>query len=179
MKVFAIVGMPASGKNIARVYAESRGFAYYATGDIVRAEIMKRNLEADAQTSARVSDELRGADGMGVTRRALETVLASGAEVGFLEGMRSWPEIELIRGKADCAVIAFIAPRSLRRERIVARGRSDDSPRSFDDRDRREIDYGTAVPIALADEYVLNTKTLDLAMAELDAIVKKHVPGLS
>ncbi len=178
MKVFAIVGMPASGKNIARVYAESRGFSYYATGDIVRAEVMTRNLEADAQTTAMISDELRGADGMGVTRRALDAVLASGSAVGFLEGMRSWPEIELIREKADCPVIAFIAPRSLRRERIVARGRPDDSPRSFDDRDRREIDYGTAVPIALADEYVLNTRTLDLAMAELDAIVKKHVPGL-
>ncbi|MBN1663236.1 MAG: AAA family ATPase [Deltaproteobacteria bacterium] len=173
MKIFVVVGMPAAGKNIARTYAESKGFAYYATGDIVRAEVRKRGLAADADGTARVSDELRGEDGMGVTRLALEEVLQSGAAVGFLEGMRSWPEIELIRKKADGIVVAFIAPRTLRLERICARGRADDSPDAFDERDRREIAYGTAIPIALADAYILNTAGMDDAIEELDVIVKK------
>jgi len=174
MKIFVIVGMPAAGKNIARTYAESRGFVYYATGDIVRVEIKKRGVEADAAGTAKVSDELRGADGMGVTRLALETVLTTGASVGFLEGMRSWPEIELIRAKAACVVVAFLAPRKLRLERICSRGRADDSPQAFDGRDRREISYGTAIPIALADAYILNTGTMDDAIEQLDAIVKKE-----
>jgi dephospho-CoA kinase len=36
MKIFVIVGMPASGKNIARSYAESNGLPYFATGGVVR-----------------------------------------------------------------------------------------------------------------------------------------------
>lgn len=172
MKIFVVVGMPAAGKNIARVYAESKGMVYYATGDIVRAEVKKRGA-ADPVSTARISDELRGADGMGVTKLALEEILKTGAAAGFLEGMRSWPEIELIREKADCAVIAFLASRKLRFERVCARGRADDSPQTFDERDRREIDYGAAIPIALADAYILNTKTMDDAMKQLDDIVRQ------
>ena len=122
----------------------------------------------------RVSTELRGDDGMGVTRIALDTVAAVGGPVVFLEGMRSWPEIELIRHKADCTVVAFLAPKSLRLMRIMSRGREDDSSPGFDKRDWREIDYGTAVPIALADEYILNNGSMEDAISELDRIVGKN-----
>ena len=178
MKIFVIVGMPAAGKNIARTYAESKGLVYYATGDIVRAEVKKRGAGADAASTAKISDELRGSDGMGVTRLALEAVLKSGATLGFLEGMRSWPEIELIRKKADCVVVAFLAPKKLRLDRICARGRADDSPHAFDERDQREIAYGTAIPIALADAYILNTGTMDDAIKQLDNIVKKETANM-
>jgi len=175
MKIFIIVGMPAAGKNIARLYAGDRDMVYYSTGDIVRAEVKMRGLEVDHITTTEVSDDIRGEDGMGVTRLALEEILKSGAEAGFLEGMRSWPEIELIREKAEGVVIAVLAPRSLRLERICERGRADDSPGAFEERDQREIVYGTAIPIALADAYILNTGTIDDAMAQLDAIVRQEM----
>jgi hypothetical protein len=59
-------------------------------------------------------------------------------------------------------------------ERICSRGRADDSPHEFDERDRREIAYGTSIPIALADAYLLNTGTMDDTIRDLDAIVKKE-----
>jgi dephospho-CoA kinase len=175
MKIFVVVGMPASGKNIARDYAQAKGIPYYATGDLVRAEVKKRGFRADSASTAKVSDELRGVDGMGVTRFALATAIAEKGKAVFLEGMRSWPEIELIREKAQGVVIAFLAPRGTRRQRIVSRGRADDSPDAFDERDKREIAYGAALPIALADEYVLNTGSLPDALDTLDAIVKRHL----
>lgn len=177
MKIFVIVGMPASGKNIARIYAESKGHPYFATGDLVRAEVRRRGFEADAVHMAAVSTELRGEDGMGVTRIALDAALTEEGPVVFLEGMRSWPEIELIRQKADCFVVAFLAPRSLRMKRIAERGRADDSVHAFDARDRREIDYGAAVPIALADGYILNTGTMEQALDDLGRIVSGSVPA--
>jgi dephospho-CoA kinase len=175
MKIFIVVGMPAEGKNIARLYAGSRDMVYYSTGDIVRAEVKMRGLEVDPVTASEVSDDLRGEDGLGVTRLVLEEILKTGAEAGFLEGMRSWPEIELIREKADGVVVAILAPRSLRLERICNRGRADDSPADFDERDQREIVYGTAVPVALADAYILNNSTIDEAMEQLDAIIKQEM----
>jgi len=39
----------------------------------------------------------------------------------------------------------------------------------------REIAYGAAVPVALADEYILNTRSMDDALDDLDKIVKNHV----
>lgn len=174
MRIFVIVGMPAAGKSIARTYAGEKGYPYRATGDVVRAEVRARGYEPGPETMAQVSDELRGEDGMGVTRIALEKVLEEASRTVFLEGMRSWPEIELIREKAEAVVVAFLAPRPLRRQRVISRGRADDSPGAFEERDRREIVYGAAIPIALADAYIVNTSTMEEAEQDLDAIVRRY-----
>lgn len=174
MKIAIVVGMPASGKNIARRYAEAKGIPYFATGDLVRDEVQRRGLDPTPENMSQISTELRGADGMGVTRLALEKALNHGEEFVFMEGMRSWPEIKLVRKRAEGILVAFIAPRKIRLERISFRGRSDDSTERFDERDMREIAYGTAIPIALADEYILNTETVEEALKALDKIVKNH-----
>jgi len=178
MKIFVIVGMPASGKNITRQYAESKGLPYFGTGDLVRQEVSRRGLEPNAENTARISTELRGKDGQGVTRLALSAALESGSPVGFLEGMRSWPEIELIRRQADVVVVAFLAPRETRLRRILSRGRRDDLPEHFQERDFREINYGAAVPVALAEEYILNTGGMEDALRALDEIVKRRTSGM-
>jgi dephospho-CoA kinase len=177
VKIIIIVGMPASGKNIARSYAEARGIPYFATGDLVRKEVQKRGLEPTPENTARTSTDLRGEDGLGVTRLALEKAVGSGCRLAFMEGMRSWPEIEWIREKAEAFLVAFIAPKKVRSDRIAARGRSDDSAVMFDARDTREIAYGSAVPIALADEYILNIQTVEESTAALDRIMKKFAPS--
>lgn len=133
-----------------------------------------RGLQADALNTAEVSDRLRKEDGMGVTRCALAAALSQESDVVFLEGMHSWPEIELIKKGASAIIVAFLAPRSLRRDRVISRGRADDSADAFDERDLREISYGASTPIALADEYILNSSTLDNAVNELGAIIQKH-----
>lgn len=174
MTIFIIVGMPAVGKNLARTYAERNGIPYFASGDIVRNTVKTRGLDPDAQNMAAVSTELRGKDGLGVTRHVLSAALQSGREIVFMEGMRSWPEIELIRRETVCVVIAFLAPRALRLQRIISRGRSDDSPDAFKERDMREIKYGAAIPIALADEYILNTSTMEEALGKIGHIVQGY-----
>lgn len=174
MICFIIVGMPASGKNIARSYAQKNNIPHFSTGDIVREELGKRNIAQTPEGTAALSTQLRGKDGLGVTRLALSAALKTKGDLVFLEGMRSWPEIELIKENVQVCLIAFIAPRSTRRERIISRGRPDDSPSSFDERDKREIDYGAATPVALADEYVLNTFTEEDALDRLREIVEKY-----
>jgi dephospho-CoA kinase len=175
MIIFTVVGMPASGKNAARTYATSKGIAYFASGDIVRAEVKKRGIEPNARNTSNLSTELRGNDGMGVTREVLASAMDSGASLVFMEGMRSWPEIQLIRQKTHCVIVAFLAPRRTRLDRVISRGRSDDSPEAFEERDMREISYGAATPIALSDEYVLNIGTMEDALDQLDDIVKKYI----
>jgi len=173
MKLIVVTGMPAAGKNIAAEYAKRHDYPHYSTGDFVRKEINKRGVAADPETSARISTELRGADGLGVTRLAVEEALRQKADVVFLEGIRSWPEIELVRSKTPCTLVAIVAPRNTRLERIRQRGRADDSADHFDKRDQRELTYGVAVCIALADAYILNTAAMDDAARQLDDIVRR------
>ena len=115
MKCFIIIGMPAAGKDIARQFARTKGYPYFATGDIVRAEAARREVSPDADSMARLSTELRGSDGLGVTRLALSTAVASGSAVVFMEGIRSKQEIDLIGVQAETVIVAFLAPRPLRR----------------------------------------------------------------
>ncbi len=176
MRIFIFVGMPGSGKNIARLYAEGRNLPYYATGDLVREEVSHRGLAPDAENIGRVSTELRGEDGLGVTRFALAAALKKCEPIVFMEGMRSWPEIQLIRREVEATVVAFLASREVRLKRILARGRSDDSPEMFDKRDMREISYGAAVPIGLADEYLLNTGSLEEAFDAFGAMISGLLP---
>ncbi len=174
MKCFIIVGMPAAGKDIARQFARTKGYPFFATGDIVRAEAARREVSPDAESMAKLSTELRGSDGLGVTRLALKTAVETCAPVVFLEGIRSKQEIDLIGAQTETVIVAFLAPKFLRRARVLSRGRSDDSAAAFDGRDRREIDYGLATPIALADEYILNTGTVDEALAAFREIIDRH-----
>jgi dephospho-CoA kinase len=108
---------------------------------------------------------------LGVTRIVVDEALKQKADVVFLEGVRSWPEIELIRNKVHCTLVAVVAPRKLRLDRIKQRGREDDSADHFENRDQREIDYGVAVCIARADAYVLNTGSVDDALQQFDEII--------
>lgn len=89
--------------------------------------------------------------------------------------MRSWPEIELIKNNTECFVVAIIAPRAIRLARVRERGREDDSVEHFTKRDWREINYGLATCIALADDYVLNIGTVEDTFSSIDIIIKKHI----
>lgn len=173
MRLIVVTGMPASGKNIAAQYAQKHQYPHFSTGDFVRAEIKKRGCTGDAETSARISNEMRGKDGLGVTRLAVAEAMKQKTDVVFLEGVRSWQEIEMIRSMTPCTLIAILAPRNMRLNRITSRGREDDSADHFDRRDQREIEYGVAVCIALADAYVVNDGTLDDAMRQLDEILRR------
>jgi len=172
MKLIVVTGMPAAGKNVAAQYAAAHQYPHFSTGDFVRAEIHKRGYVGDAETAAKISTEMRGSDGLGVTRLAIDEAMRQKADLVFLEGVRSWQEIELIREKTSCLLVAVVAPRNMRLNRVKQRGREDDSADHFDDRDRREIEYGVAVCIALADAYVLNVGSIDDALRQLDEIIK-------
>jgi dephospho-CoA kinase len=175
MKIIVIIGMPASGKDNARKYAEAKLYPYISTGDIIRAEVKKRGLAGNPDNMAKLSEELRGKDGIGVTQIVLSVALDKNADLVFLEGMRSWKEIELIKNNSECLILAIIAPRAIRLARVQQRGREDDSVEYFAKRDWREINYGLAACIALADDYVLNTGTIEEAFISIDEIVKKHI----
>lgn len=161
--VIIVVGMPASGKDFARYYAEETNVPRLTTGDIVRMECASRGLDLNAANMAMVSDELRSRDPAELTRWLVDRVEQeySHQPLVILEGMRSWPEIELVRAKFPATIIAFVVGRGLRKKRYAGRAREDDDPKLFDERDWREIDYGTSVPIALADYYVVNDGSVE------------------
>jgi cytidylate kinase len=172
MTIFVIAGMSTSGKNTKRMYAENNNIPYFATGDIVRKGVKKQGLAPNAENMPEISTNLRGTDGMGVTRIAPSNTLASTNNLVFMERISSCPKVELIHREADSFIVAFVAPRELRRDQMASGSRADNTPSVFEGRGLPEMADGTAISIARADAHVLNAGTMDEAMADLNTIVK-------
>jgi dephospho-CoA kinase len=85
------------------------------------------------------------------------------APVILVDGCRSTDEVDAFRSLADVTVIAVTSSPEARYERLVKRGRSD-APANIEEfikRDEREIGWGLAKAIALADVTVTNESTLE------------------
>jgi dephospho-CoA kinase len=85
--------------------------------------------------------------------------------VFLVDGCRSMDEVNAFRSLTDdVVVIAITSSPEARYERLVKRGR-DDAPSNTDEfsgRDEREIGWGLAKVIALADVTVPNESTLEV-----------------
>jgi dephospho-CoA kinase len=85
-------------------------------------------------------------------------------DIFLVDGCRSMDEVTSYRELSDQVyIIGVHAPRALRYERLVNRGR-DDAPKSmeeFDERDRRELGWGLGDVIALSDIMIINDSDLE------------------
>ena len=162
--VLVIVGMPGAGKSLASSVMKSRGIPVFVSGDIIRAEALKRKLEFTRKNLGELMLKIRKEEGMGaVAKRLVPLVEKEGAEFIVYEGARSVEEVDELRRKYRVILIAINASPQARFKRLQRRGRSD-KPRGwadFEERDNRELGVGIAKLIALADRTVENEDSKD------------------
>ncbi|MHA1712565.1 MAG: AAA family ATPase [Candidatus Ranarchaeia archaeon] len=163
-KVYGIVGMPGAGKTTAVNSAKELGVTSITMGDVVREEADKRGLKRTRQNMLRLMFELRTEGGSGIiAKKCVEKVRRSNAPIIVIDGLRCQKEVEIFREEyPDFQVISIHVRPKIRYERLKKRGRTDDPKNinEFNDRDMKEINIGIAHVIALADEVVVNEKTI-------------------
>ncbi len=156
--------MPGAGKSLASSVMKSRGIPVFVSGDIIRAEALKKKLELTRKNLGELMLKIRREEGMGaVAKRLVPLVEKEGAEFVVYEGARSVEEVEELRRKYRVILIAINASPQARFKRLQRRGRSD-KPRGwadFEERDNRELGVGIAKLIALADRTVENEDSKD------------------
>jgi len=178
MKVVAFTGLPGSGKSEAVGVAEGAGMAVVRMGDEVRAEVARRGLPLNDENLGGTANEMREKEGMNVwARRCLrkiEEIISSGVAAGgaggsgaggiVIDGIRNIEEVEVFRRSMDNFVlIAVHSPPQTRYERLMERGREDDSL-SIDElrrRDERELGWGIGNVVAMADIIITNEGSLE------------------
>jgi dephospho-CoA kinase len=175
--------MPGSGKSEAMEVAKARGHPVVRMGDLIWEEVDRRGLPRDAKHVGEVANGMRESHGKDVwAQRTAERVrqVAAGQTLVLIDGIRSQAEVETFRQLLghDFLLVAIHTDPDHRFQRMIDRGRADDSKDLgvLKARDEREMTWGIARTIALADEMLVNDATLEQfrkrVAAFLDRVIK-------
>ena len=162
MKLIIVTGMPGAGKEEFLSTARTMNVPFIRMGDVVREYYPMRDASRENMSVGEFAESERKRNGYDIwAKRCLEKM---SGPVLLVDGCRSVDEVEAFRSLTDdVTVVAIHSTPSSRYERLVKRNR-DDAPSNedeFDSRDDREIGWGIAKIIALADIVIPNDSTLE------------------
>ncbi|MFX1366101.1 MAG: AAA family ATPase [Promethearchaeota archaeon] len=163
MKVIAICGLPGSGKTTAIKAIEDLGIVV-SMGDVVRNEARKMHLEPSGFIIGEIAKELREKGGPAIiAEKCVELIKNLDTEVVFVDGVRSFYEVNVFREFWKFPIVAIITDEQKRINRLFERGRSDD-PKHIEElkeRDKREREFGQEEVLEKANYTILNNSTID------------------
>jgi dephospho-CoA kinase len=162
--------MPGAGKSTIAEGLKSKGYEIINMGNAVRNEAKKRNLEPTGPNLGKLMLELREKNGPGAVAELVKPQIEnSSSEVIIIDGIRSSPEIEVLRKYGTVKLLAIHASTETRFDFLQQRGRSDDpkTKENFEERDDRELGVGISNPIALSDDAISNNNLTKEELVEL------------
>ena len=168
--IVCLTGMPGAGKSTIAEGLKSKGYEVINMGNAVRNEAKKRNLEPTGPNLGKLMLELREKNGPGAVAELVKPQIQSSAsDVIIIDGIRSSPEIEVLRKFGTVKLLAIHASTDTRFGFLQQRGRSDDphTKENFEARDERELSVGISNPIALSDEAISNQNLTKAELIEL------------
>lgn len=157
--------MPGSGKSEAMSVAKARGYPVVRMGDLIWEEVARQGLERTPENVGAVANGMRESEGKDVwALRTVERIRATPGAVVMIDGIRSNYEVEVFRTELadDFLLVAIHTDPDERHERLTTRGRDDDADtvEGHRARDDRELNWGIARTIAMADEMLVNSGEL-------------------
>lgn len=162
MRMIITAGMPGSGKEEFLIAASITGIPFLRMGDIVREYHSKRDPEDADLTIGAFANIERERHGFDIwAKRATEKMYG---DIFMIDGCRSMDEVRAYLGiTSDVHIVAIFASPKIRYDRLVKRGR-EDAPKDLEEfrkRDEREISWGLAETMVLADKMIINESSLD------------------
>lgn len=176
-KIIAFVGMPGNGKGTCTDYLASKGYPVIHFGNMVVNEVKNRGLEVNEANERIVREDMRVKEGVGVLAKRVSaevTKLLEEADVVVLDGLYSWSEYKVLQKNFEdsLVVICVFTPRKVRYERLAKRSYRPLTNEEVARRDVAEIEnLEKGGPIARADYCLVNTKTPEDLLKELDELM--------
>jgi dephospho-CoA kinase len=172
--------MPGAGKSTIADGLKSKGYEIINMGNAVRNEAKRRNLEPTGPNLGKLMLELREKNGPGAVAELVKPEIEnSKSNVIIIDGIRSSPEIEVLKNYGKVKLLAIHASTNTRFGFLQNRGRSDDpkTKENFEDRDTRELGVGISNPIALSDDAISNNnltkeELVDLSFKKIEEWLK-------
>ena len=166
-RVFAVCGLPGSGKGEFAAVLQRSKIPILSMGDMVRAEVTRRGLEESPGIFGIIAAQLRSEFGDDVlAKRLCDAVdeLLEDNELILIEGLSGTAEFDLFKSRwgGRFSTIAITSPMEVRFQRIQSRGRSEDGDyAAFEVREKRETGWGLDKLIESADVVLPNDSNLE------------------
>jgi len=165
-RVFAVCGMPGSGKGEFAQVLSNNEIPVRSMGDMVREEVARRELEVAPEVFGIVAADLRrefGDDVLAVRLTAAVDELLKDNPIVLIDGLRGTAEYDVFKSTWGDGFqsVAIVTEKEIRFARMAARGRSEDGGiATFEARDKREKGWGLESLIASADVQLENNQDL-------------------
>jgi dephospho-CoA kinase len=178
-KVICFVGMPGAGKSVCVDYLKRNGLPSAYFGGITLDEIKKRGLELSPASEQFVREDIRAKEGKGAYAvriiKQVEELFEQGHDYVVVDGLYSWTEYKIFKESfgENAVIIAIVAPRQVRHDRLTKREFRPLTEEEASERDYAEIEnLEKGGPIANADYFLAN----DANVEELEDDMHKLLP---
>lgn len=173
MKVLVTTGMPGSGKEEFLKCCVERGAKVMRMGDIVREKAKELGIDSSDASIGTLANEERKRYGMDIW--AKRTIPYVGGDLVVIDGTRGLDETRAFKHAfgESVKIVAIHASSRTRYERLRARARADSplSKSEFEQRDKRELEWGLGDVISEADHMVVNEYSLQELRRQVNALL--------
>ncbi len=177
--VIGSVGMPCAGKGEAASVAEKKfGFRIFKFRDVVQEEAQRLGIDEGPLTLTKTGILLRKREGpSAIAKRVAAKVKKMKGRRIFLEGIRSYPEILLLRREffPNFHSIGIVSPKKVRFARALSRRRWDD-PKTMAQLGRKdgvESSWGVTRALSRSDIVISNDGDISEFRRLVSGAIKK------
>ncbi|MDR2063794.1 MAG: AAA family ATPase [Candidatus Nomurabacteria bacterium] len=180
MKIICFVGMSGSGKSTAAEYVKSKGVPDIYFGGMIYKAMREAGLEITPESQQRFREEIRQKEGKDfVAKRVIEEahrLIQSGQRRIIFDGLYTWSEYRILKHAfpGEITIVALVPNKHLRHHRLATRPERPFTEKEANERDWSEVEnLEKGGPIAIADYFVQNNKSIDDLHAKLEEILKE------
>lgn len=176
--LFAIVGMPGSGKSETALFLEEIGFSRVRFGDVTEEGLKGKNLPITPETEETYRLEMRKELGMAAyaikSERKIKKLLEENKHV-VIDGLYSWEEFLYLKERfPQLKLVHIFARPEVRYERLSVREVRPFTREESRKRDISEIEnLNKGGPIAMADYQIVNESDRDELHKQIERIVNE------
>lgn len=180
--IIGITGTFGSGKSTAAEYFKSKGFAKITLSSFLEDEAKKRRIKKiTRKTLQDIGNEWREKHGRGVlVKKAINYLKKNKIEKAVIDGVRNFGELEELNKKSDFALLAILANRKIRFDRLKKLNKREKlNAEIFRKLDLRDLGIGekttglqVAYCIAVADIFITNDNDKKSFIEKLEKVYK-------
>jgi dephospho-CoA kinase len=179
VKIIAFVGLTGGGKTAVVDYLTDKGYPKVYFGGIFYEAMREAGFTpGDWAVENPFRKAIREKEGNDfIVKRVIRQahkLIESGQHRIILDGLYSWTEYKALKHEfpGEMTVVAVVAPKHLRKQRLATRSERPLTSTEVDERDWAEIEnIEKGGPIAIADYYVHNDSDLDHLYKQIDDIL--------